>query len=90
MQQANEIQRQIGQELEPITFVSAQMHVLIKELWPDERDQTIFGIKVMQEIVGRLMEVGAEIRKQELVRGVGMSPPNRQQRRQQERQGRRR
>lgn len=91
------ITQQLGSELDPITFVSAQVHTLINELWPEERDRTIFDIKVHQEILSRLKEVGAEIRKRQLVEGVGMSMPsvmpgqggNRAQRRQAERQQRR-
>lgn len=83
------IQRQLGAELDPITFISAQVHVLVKELWPDQRDQTIFDVKVHTEIRSRLQEVGAEIRKQKLVQGVGMTPPaNRAEMRRMEREDR--
>lgn len=86
MEKSRVIQQRLGAELDPITFVSAQVHVLIGELWPEQRDQTIFGIKVHSEIVNRLEEVGAEIRKQKLVEGVGMTPPrNRAEARRRER-----
>lgn len=71
----NQLQRAMGQQLDPITFVSAQVHVLIKELWPDDRDQDLFDIKVHQEIKTRLEEFAVEARKQQLVSGIGMAPP---------------
>lgn len=84
-----EIQRGLGVTLDPLSFISVQIHVMLKELWPDERDRIIFDVKVQGEIKRRLLEAGTEMRKQQLVEGVGMSTPmNRQQKREIERKSR--